>query len=415
MNNCFRRGYLRVSTIVAVALTVGCFCLAVSLVPALADDKQAAETAKASDCTRCHTCAKPVAENVCLPDCTRIQAAAEEMTKKKGPDFVLLDMIKSEEEGVDRFGPSPFDHLAHAKWAELTDGCVLCHHYTPEGTTHPACNTCHPSELLRDDISKPSLKGAYHRQCMGCHREWSHNTKCDACHIKKTGKDRGVITPEQALINRVDPLPEPEVEVYLSEFPTGVGSEIKFHHRRHVQAYGLTCVECHRGDSCARCHEGESKKKTTKRAKPRTPTEAHRACVLCHEGQIKAEKGCDHCHMKKGTPMPKPFDHAGTGWPLTRYHKDNVCRACHTAGPFVKLDRECNACHSDWEPDTFDHTVTGQGLDENHEEIGCGDCHIDHKFDVTPKCDECHEENEGFIFPKKRPGPVVKLKPAVKG
>ncbi|MFN3695286.1 MAG: cytochrome c3 family protein, partial [Ignavibacterium sp.] len=29
----------------------------------------------------------------------------------------------------------------------------------------------------------PDLKGAYHRQCMDCHREWSGETGCNSCHV----------------------------------------------------------------------------------------------------------------------------------------------------------------------------------------------------------------------------------------
>ena len=110
--------------------------------------------------------------------------------------------------------------------------------------------------------------------------------------------------------------------------------------------------------------------------------------------------------------MPKPFDHADTGWPLSEYHQGSSCRDCHRNVPFVKLNKDCNSCHGGWEPESFDHAVTGQWLDGNHREIDCGDCHIGRKFDVTPKCDECHDEDEGFVFPKKRPGPVMRTKVA---
>jgi len=82
--------------------------------------------------------------------------------------------------------------------------------------------------------------------------------------------------------------------------------------------------------------------------------------------------------------------------------------------PFVKLERDCNACHGAWSPETFDHAVTGQRLDETHAEFDCEDCHIDRKFDGTPACEECHEEDEGISFPTKRPGAVVSLSTAGK-
>jgi hypothetical protein len=114
---------------------------------------------------------------------------------------------------------------------------------------------------------------------------------------------------------------------------------------------------------------------------------------------------CQRCHWKEGQPKPEPFDHASTGWPLSKYHQGRICRECHVGVPFMKLDRDCNRCHSDWSPTTFDHRVTGQILDENHAEHDCDVCHVERRFDRPPTCDDCHEEEEGISFPAKRPGP----------
>ncbi len=415
MNDRFQQACLRIPFFVALTAAVGCFCLVVWAAPVRGDEEPPAEAPKASDCTRCHTCAKPTAENVCLPPCTRRQAAIEELARKHGPEgpegFIYLDMITSEAEGVDRFGPVPFDHTGHAKWAKLADGCTMCHHYTPEGVEHPACKTCHPPGLIRPDLRKPSLKGAYHRQCMGCHREWSHNTKCDVCHIKKVGDERGVIDPKEALSRMSDPIPEPDTRIYQTRSKPTPGAQAIFRHKEHSHRFGLTCAECHQGDNCTRCHEAGRQHVQRKR----TLEERHQDCIDCHKVDVVTGGNCARCHWNEGQPKPPPFDHAGTGWPLSRYHKDNACRACHKTPGFAKLDQKCNTCHADWEPDTFDHQVTGQVLDENHAEIDCADCHLDRKFDVTPKCDECHDEDEGFIFPQKRPGLVAQPKPVPKG
>jgi hypothetical protein len=326
----------------------------------------------------------------------------EEFRQHKGPDFVLLDMIKSEEEGIDRFGPVPFDHLGHAKWAELSGGCLVCHHYTPEGSAHPACGSCHIPSLKREDITMPSLKGAYHRQCMGCHREWSHTTRCDVCHVQRIGQQRGVITREDALGHMTPPIPAPETEIYEPESRPSVGTKVIFRHGQHTRRFGLKCAECHRGDSCTRCHE-EGK---THVQVVRVTGEHHQDCSLCHAADTAEGGRCDVCHWNEGQPEPPPFQHASTGWPLHRYHEDKSCRVCHEAVPFAKVDRNCTTCHADWKPDSFDHAITGQQLDENHAEIDCEECHIDRRFDRAPTCEECHEEEEA-TFPAKRPGPVV--------
>ena len=384
--------------------------LAVSATPAASEEPpHGAASADAMDCSRCHTCPEPTAEDLCLPPCTRHEAAVEALTSKHGPvgpdGFIYLDMIKTEEEGTDRFGPVPFDHAGHAKWAEIAGGCTICHHYTPEGTEHPACRSCHSAELKRPDLTKPSLKGAYHRQCMGCHREWSHNTKCYACHAKRANEaDRGLMNPSEALGHMAKPIPEPDSEIYEPTSKPAPGTKIIFRHKEHVHRFGLKCADCHRGDNCARCHAEGSKHVQ----KERTFAEHHKDCADCHAVDLNQGGNCKRCHWKEGEPEPPPFDHVNTGWALNRYHKDNACRACHKTARFAKLDRTCTACHSDWEPDSFDHAVTGQVLDENHAEIDCEDCHADRRFDVAPKCDECHDEDEGFVFPNKRPGPPAK-------
>ncbi|MCK4658419.1 MAG: cytochrome c3 family protein [Phycisphaerae bacterium] len=406
MKDRFEQGCFRVPFV--VALTVGCLCWFGLAVPAFAGEKPGSMTAKPkdkdiADCTQCHTCAKPTPERACLPPCTRVQAAIAEMARKKAPQGVLLlDMLKGETEGVDRFGPVPFDHTGHADWAEIAGGCTSCHHYTPEGVTHPSCKSCHPLELKRPDIRKPSLKGAYHRQCMGCHRQWSHNTRCDACHMKRVGEDRGIRNAKEALGSMTKPIPEPDTTIYQTRSKPTPGTQAIFRHKEHSHRFGIKCALCHQGDSCARCHE--ERKEGVKPIRP--AKDRHQDCADCHKVDVVKGGKCERCHWNEGQPKPPPFDHAETGWVLNRYHKDRSCRACHKTAPFAKLDRNCNTCHSDWEPDTFNHAVTGQVLDENHVEIDCADCHTDRKFDVKPRCDECHDADEGFVFPNKRPGPT---------
>lgn len=358
-------------------------------------------------CLSCHTRQNPTPQDPCLRACSRRSspgmirglAATDE---PRG--VILLDMLKGTKEGKDRFGPVPFDHSGHAAWAEIAGGCVVCHHYTPEGTAHPACRSCHSPDLKRTDIKKPSLKGAYHRQCMGCHREWSHNTKCDACHTKRVSEDSGVRDAKEALGHMTKPIPEPDTEIYQTRSKLAPGTQVIFRHKEHIHRFGLKCAECHRGDNCSHCH-GEGKKHVQRKL---TLEEHHQPCAECHAVDVMKGGACDRCHWKEGQPKPPPFDHARTGWPLSRYHAGNGCRLCHKTARFSKLDRNCNACHADWQPGRFDHTVTGQQLSEDHANQDCVECHIDRRFDRPPSCDACHEEDEGVSFPEKRPGPLKK-------
>jgi hypothetical protein len=353
-------------------------------------------------CSFCHTCDKPTRTQPCLRRCPRTSAAAvaKAMGGMHGPDVVILNELEN------LYLPVPFDHKGHAQMAEMTEACGVCHHYTPEGTAHPACKHCHDIAPKRENIRKPSLKAAYHRQCMSCHREWSHETGCAVCHPPKVGTD-GTLgstpmpTKDDIVGQMHPPIPEPHTEIYQPRSKPKPGEKVIFRHKEHTQRFGLKCAECHREESCSRCHEVGR----THQQRERTPAEHHRPCSTCHD--VSNKNACDRCHWKEGEAKPKPFDHADLGWELSAHHAQLGCRTCHEAVPFQKLDRECNTCHGDWAPDSFDHRVTGQMLDANHEDVACEDCHAERKFDRPPKCDECHDVDDGITFPARRPGPLV--------
>jgi len=69
--------------------------------------------------------------------------------------------------------PVAFTHRAHANHYGLK--CVDCHH-TGENTK---CSQCH---LIRDQAAIINLKGAFHQQCLGCHRKLSGPLGCSRCH-----------------------------------------------------------------------------------------------------------------------------------------------------------------------------------------------------------------------------------------
>ncbi len=100
------------------------------------------------------------------------------------PETLTLDSLST------RYGPVEFSHAQHA---EIAGNCAKCHHHSPKGTT-PACGECHESIIVyhyKTDKKGPDLglKGAYHRQCMGCHEKMgSGPSGCTDCHEKKAKK-----------------------------------------------------------------------------------------------------------------------------------------------------------------------------------------------------------------------------------
>jgi hypothetical protein len=81
---------------------------------------------------------------------------------------------------VDLYEAVEFSHDSHS---ELTESCTTCHHHSPSGLYKP-CVVCHPVKASTlKELSRPGLRGAYHRLCRGCHIEWGNGPgECLDCH-----------------------------------------------------------------------------------------------------------------------------------------------------------------------------------------------------------------------------------------
>jgi hypothetical protein len=301
-------------------------------------------------------------------------------SQRAPPDVVLLKEL------VSHYDPVPFDHKTHAAMAEMWDGCTTCHHRKPNPATSPAmalpsggkaqadaagmpaCKSCHDVQPAKSDLHMPSLKGAYHRQCLNCHREWANENACDVCHKPRDGKQsRPAVTPSvDDIIGRMHPpIAQPDVKIYRARFIPAVGQNVMFRHKEHTATYGLKCVSCHRRDNCADCHNGQT---STIAHKPLTPgrtwKDSHAPCVACHE-----QSGCRHCHYDDAKPAPA----------------------------------------------VFAHRTTGQVLDKDHEALTCGQCHVNLRSKAGLTCGgaACHRAEPTIAFPARRPGPIVAAQPAI--
>ncbi len=313
-------------------------------------------------------------------------ASTTSTTGEYGPEVVILRELMNEYEAV------PFSHAAHAQMAEMTDGCVTCHHQPPEpgaavepfapdrqqqqAHTIPACKSCHPLTAGPDDLRKPSLKGAYHRQCLNCHKAWTGDNGCTICHAAR-GKAGEPAKPGDAatavklaptpgdIVGRLHPpIEAPAVKQYQTRYRPAAGNLVTFRHEAHVKQYGIKCANCHRRDTCADCHE-----QTDTQRRPRVPlrpamswSQSHEPCLGCHQQQT-----CSHCHHQEDQPPPPPFDHA----------------------------------------------FTGQLLDQDHRELTCAQCHEQYQFSAAPTCGDaaCHDAQRVVRFPDQRPGEVVPATP----
>ena len=346
------------------------------------------------NCQECHLCKNPTAAKPCLKICPNFvrKGVATKHTLKEAPETIVIDTL------ADKYNPVVFDHRLHASMAQMNGGCESCHHHNPPGKILP-CSTCHQKGVKRTDLSKPSLKGAYHQLCISCHRKWNTQWKtkssCTTCH-KRKATTFDVKTARQEA-RKLYPTPQrPKQFVLKSDFDEG--PIVTFHHEAHAEMYGLTCSACHKKTDCVQCHKTEDGKTVATQKQVHL---SHENCQACHEKEI--DNNCSFCH---DTKVRKGFDHAKTGWPLKPFHRSLACSQCHKKG-FKRLSTNCNTCHdtNKWQPGTFDHAVTGLVLDENHRDTDCEECHVKRNFARKPQCTDCHDDKS---FPKNVPGKLIK-------
>lgn len=354
------------------------------------------------DCSICHSCKFPTAQKPCLNPCPRFEIMNTYTFNKEGPENIIIDTLQN------IYGPVNFPHKLHAEMSKISGGCIQCHHYNTTDNIEP-CSDCHNKDREKAVITRPDLRGAYHQQCMNCHRKWSHQTECNSCH-----------TPNDKLLANISSKPKVKTKIKHPQLKTpdkivfktftNKGKMVTFYHDEHINKFGIKCASCHKDEVCVACHDVEKAKKVKngqldKTAKGfKSVTQAHNKCVSCHKTEVKSN--CTFCHSnsEKG-----PFNHSEvTGWKLNRFHKDLKCQACHgNKKQFTKLNNHCKSCHSGWTQDNFDHKITGLILDENHKDADCEDCHTDRNYSAPPACDNCHDNKS---FPKNVPGKLILIK-----
>lgn len=328
------------------------------------------------DCQVCHTCARPTVEDNCLRPCPTLPMThgVGEHSLSEAPESMLLDEL------ADLYQPVKFNHKIHARMSEMGGDCGTCHHYSPGDKIQP-CKDCHGGEANPANLRQPGLKGAYHRQCLSCHREWSHDTKCVVCHTPTEGKAlAGSGFDSTDIMGISHPvITEPVKKTYHTSFAKA--PVVTFYHKEHIDLFGLRCVDCHKKENCSYCHDLQ---KTPAMAK--SEEEVHSMCNDCH-----LQDRCTKCHDSKERPA---FSHASTGWNLNKYHARLDCRACHPTGRQIsRVDKNCVACHAGWNSENFQHAVTGLHLDDTHSAMDCADCHLNREFTSAPDCASCHDDN----------------------
>ncbi|MDO5483541.1 MAG: cytochrome c3 family protein [Desulfovibrionaceae bacterium] len=135
-------------------------------------------------------------ENLSLAEETVLsQKPAQPLSPMAGPYKVVIGSL------ADQYQPNVFTHRRHVsslmeaikddKLAQAFHNkpetlCAACHHRSPLSATPPRCGNCHSVNIDPANPERPTLKAAYHLQCMGCHDGMKvarpRKTDCATCH-----------------------------------------------------------------------------------------------------------------------------------------------------------------------------------------------------------------------------------------
>lgn len=300
---------------------------------------------------------------------------------QQSPGTIVMDQMAL------HYGPVVFDHALHADMSPMAGGCSNCHHdIGREGLVAP-CRNCHSPTPSADAVIRPGLKGAYHRQCLSCHRDWAHENACGFCHEDASHEMPRQTSPDTLTGSMPSShhLSTAETFTYQTSYePIPV---VTFHHEDHARVFGLDCVDCHQGASCDTCHGPQ----------PTVRTVVHEEmCFACH-----ANKRCTFCH---GLGEHRRFDHVQTtGWSLMPKHADVPCAGCHGPDPALEPppSESCRACHRASADGDFDHASVGVPLEGDHAYFECVACHHGRVEGGTATCTDCHADMD---YPDAIPG-----------
>jgi hypothetical protein len=348
---------------------------------------------QALNCKFCHASEYPTQEDPGLHECWRKTMISVYHSPEEGPEFVVINEMSDNYMGV------VFSHRIHSEMSEFSDGCIGCHHYNTTGEVLN-CRNCHEKTRTRENVSIPDLKAAYHRQCMTCHQQWSHEIGCETqCHLQK-GSDIENRRQEaiQAIIGKTHPkLPEPEKMIWETKYDAG--TIVTFFHDEHINLFKIQCTTCHSQENCIKCHEKKDQVDFNKPVKIKKSFEDHhKPCAGCHAGET-----CQKCHKQKEMT---PFDHDKTGWKLAPYHTSVTCTKCHGSSmPYKKVDNNCTSCHKNFSRGGFNHSSAGLVLSGNHIKLECNSCHTTGDYRIAPTCTKCHDNKS---YPAQSPGKRIK-------
>ncbi len=356
-------------------------------------------------------------------------------------------------ERTDDYESARFMHKAHA--ARVNGQCSTCHHRTPtkEGDrigvptkpgpkgkwTVAACRSCHRSAIEPDHPTRPGLKGAYHKSCVGCHEKPESGkapVDCVSCHHRhvpdhathmKVAANTG---PREITARCLKCHKQQGQDVLNSVHWTWQGASpyvVGHEHRMdlgkkniinnyciHTKSNEARCSQCHIGYGwkdksfdfknpnnidCLGCHDTTGTYRKDPRNGGMPAAQVNIVQVAQRVGRPSRET-CGKCHfygggganVKHGDLEPTLVN-PPPGFDVHMGKLNLRCQACHTttkhriAGQCLAIPASegrvtCKSCHSE-KP----HRLTspmGWHLDRHSRTVACQTCHIPTFAKSTP-------------------------------
>ena len=160
---------------------------------------------KEGACIKCHSVPVQNMQNSPGPDDEILLARSalkpkNQMTntynKEEVPETVTIQRLSKKHEAV----TFPHRQVVNALVERIKDNslsdyfhneketiCQGCHHNSPASIKPPQCGNCHSKQWDTNTPLKPGILGAYHQQCMGCHKQMDIKKPigCTECHKLK--------------------------------------------------------------------------------------------------------------------------------------------------------------------------------------------------------------------------------------
>ena len=136
------------------------------------------ETSLARSALQSTTRATPTRLKGDIPEMVTIQRLSQQYEAVKLPHRQIITAL------MDRMKDNRLSGYFHNEKEAICQGC---HHHSPPSDKPPQCLNCHPNQWDEKNLSMPGILGAYHLQCMGCHKKMNIEkpAECIDCHELK--------------------------------------------------------------------------------------------------------------------------------------------------------------------------------------------------------------------------------------